>query len=218
MTLKINDIAPDFTQDSTEGPLHFYDWAGDDWVLFFSHPKDFTPVCTTELGEVARLKPEFDKRGVKALGLSVDPADNHARWGEDIRETQGHAPNFPMIADTDLSVSKLYGMLPADEEGTHEGRTAATNATVRNIFVIGPDKRIKLILVYPMSTGRNFAEVLRAIDSLQLTAQHKVATPVNWNAGDEVIISTAVSDDEATSVFGEWKAHKPYLRTTKQPG
>jgi len=218
MSLKINEIAPDFTQNSTIGPLHFHEWAGNDWVLFFSHPKDFTPVCTTELGEVARLKPEFDKRGVKALGLSVDPADNHARWGKDIEETQGHAPNFPMIADTDLRVSKLYGMLPADTEGTSEGRTPADNATVRNVFIIGPDKRIKLILVYPMSTGRNFAEILRVIDSIQLTAQHKVATPANWEVGDDVIISGAVSDDEAATLFPGFTTHKPYLRTTKQPG
>jgi len=218
MSLKINDIAPDFTQDSTIGPLHFHEWAGNDWVLFFSHPKDFTPVCTTELGEVARLKPEFDKRGVKALGLSVDPADNHARWGADIEETQGHAPNFPMIADTDLSVSKLYNMLPADTEGTSESRTPADNATVRNVFIIGPDKRIKLILVYPMTTGRNFAEILRVIDSIQLTAKHKVATPANWENGDDVIITGAVSDADAATLFPGFTTHKPYLRTTKQPG
>jgi len=219
MSLKINDIAPDFTQDSTIGPLHFHEWAGNDWVLFFSHPKDFTPVCTTELGEVARLKPEFDKRGIKALGLSVDPADNHARWAADIAETQGHAPNFPMIADTDLSVSKLYNMLPAQTEGGSEGRTAADNATVRNVFVIGPDKRIKLILVYPMNTGRNFAEILRVIDSIQLTAQHKVATPANWEVGDDVIIVPSVSDTDAAALFPDgWTTHKPYLRTTKQPG
>jgi len=219
MSLKINDIAPDFTQDSTIGPLHFHEWAGNDWVLFFSHPKDFTPVCTTELGEVARLKPEFDKRGIKALGLSVDPADNHARWAADIAETQGHAPNFPMIADTDLSVSKLYNMLPAQTEGGSEGRTAADNATVRNVFVIGPDKRIKLILVYPMTTGRNFAEILRVIDSIQLTAQHKVATPANWEVGDDVIIVPSVSDTDAAALFPDgWTTHKPYLRTTKQPG
>jgi len=217
MSLKINDIAPDFTQDSTIGPLHFHEWAGDSWVLFFSHPKDFTPVCTTELGEVARLKPEFDKRGVKALGLSVDPADNHARWGKDIEETQGHAPNFPMIADTDLKVSKLYNMLPADIEGTSEGRTPADNATVRNVFIVGPDKRIKLILVYPMTTGRNFAEILRVIDSMQLTAKHKVATPANWENGDDVIITGAVSDADAATLFPGFTTHKPYLRTTKQP-
>ncbi|MBO9712583.1 peroxiredoxin [Sphingomonas sp.] len=218
MTLKINDIAPDFTQDSTQGPIHFHEWLGDSWGLFFSHPKDFTPVCTTELGEVARLKPEFDKRGVKVIGLSVDPADNHARWADDIRETQGHAPNFPMIADTDLSVSKLYGMLPAETGDSSEGRTAADNATVRNVFVIGPDRKIKLVLVYPMTTGRNFDEILRVIDSLQLTSQHRVATPVNWRSGDDVIIVPAVSDEEARSLFADWVAHKPYLRTTKQPG
>jgi len=218
VTLKLNDIAPDFTQDSTEGPLHFYDWADGQWVLFFSHPKDFTPVCTTELGAVARLKPEFDKRGVKVLGLSVDPADNHQRWGADIAETQGTAPNFPMIADTDLSVSKLYGMLPADTQGTSEGRTPANNATVRNVFVIGPDKQIKLILVYPMSTGRNFQEILRAIDSMQLTAAHKVATPADWKQGEDVIISGAVSDDQAKELFPGFVTVKPYLRTAKQPG
>jgi alkyl hydroperoxide reductase subunit AhpC len=219
MTLQLNAIAPDFTQDSTEGPLHFHEWAGDSWVLFFSHPKDFTPVCTTELGAVARLKPELDKRGVKALGLSVDPADNHARWAEDILETQGHAPNFPMIADTDLSVSKLYGMLPADTEGTSEGRTAANNATVRNVFIIAPDKTIKLILVYPMTTGRNFDEILRVIDSMQLTAGHKVATPANWKQGEDVIIVPAVTNDMAKELFpGGWTEHKPYLRTTQQPG
>ena len=218
MSLKINDTAPDFTQDSTEGPLHFHEWAGDNWVLFFSHPKDFTPVCTTELGEVARLKPEFDRRGVKVLGLSVDPADNHARWSADILETQGYAPNFPMIADTDLSVSKLYGMLPADTEGGSEGRTPADNATVRNVFVIGPDKKIKLILVYPMTTGRNFAEILRVIDSMQLTAAHKVATPANWQSGEDVIIVPSVSDADAAALFPDgWKTHKPYLRTTRQP-
>ena len=219
MTLQLNAIAPDFTQDSTEGPLHFHEWAGDSWVLFFSHPKDFTPVCTTELGAVARLKPELDKRGVKALGLSVDPADNHARWAEDILETQGHAPNFPMIADTDLKVSKLYGMLPADTEGGSEGRTAANNATVRNVFIIAPDKTIKLILVYPMTTGRNFDEILRVIDSMQLTAGHKVATPANWKQGEDVIIVPAVTNDMAKDLFpGGWTEHKPYLRTTQQPG
>ena len=204
MTLQLNAIAPDFTQDSTEGPLHFHEWAGDSWVLFFSHPKDFTPVCTTELGAVARLKPELDKRNVKALGLSVDPADNHARWAEDIRETQGHAPNFPMIADT---------------EGGSEGRTAANNATVRNVFIIAPDKTIKLILVYPMTTGRNFDEILRVIDSMQLTAGYKVATPANWKQGEDVIIVPAVTNDMAKDLFpGGWTEHKPYLRTTQQPG
>ncbi|MDE2355896.1 MAG: peroxiredoxin [Alphaproteobacteria bacterium] len=218
MTLKINDIAPDFTQDSTEGPLHFHAWAEGCWVVLFSHPKDFTPVCTTELGTVARLKPEFDKRGVKVVGLSVDPADNHARWAADIAETQGHAPNFPMIADVDLKVSKLYGMLPADTEGTSEGRTPANNATVRNVFVIGPDKRIKLILVYPMSTGRNFDEILRVIDALQLTSAHPVATPADWKPGEDVIITTAVSDQDAATLFPGFVTHKPYLRTTKAPG
>ena len=218
MTLKLNDIAPDFTQDSTEGPLHFYDWADGQWVLFFSHPKDFTPVCTTELGAVARLKPEFDKRGVKVLGLSVDPADNHQRWGADIAETQGTAPNFPMIADTDLSVSKLYGMLPADTQGTSEGRTPANNATVRNVFVIGPDKQIKLILVYPMTTGRNFDEILRVIDSMQLTAAHKVATPADWKQGEDVIIAGSVNDEQAKEIWPDgWESPKPYIRIVKQP-
>ena len=217
MTLKINDTAPDFTQDSTEGPLHFHEWADGHWVVLFSHPKDFTPVCTTELGAVAKLKPEFDKRGVKVIGLSVDPVDNHKRWGQDIAETQGTAPNFPMIADGDLKVSKLYGMLPADTAGTSEGRTPANNATVRNVFIIGPDKQIKLILVYPMAVGRNFDEVLRAIDALQLTSKHKVATPADWKKGEDVIIITAVSDEDAKATFGEFKTHKPYLRTTAQP-
>jgi alkyl hydroperoxide reductase subunit AhpC len=217
MTLKINEVAPDFTQETTEGPIHFHDWIDGHWVVLFSHPKDFTPVCTTELGAVARLKPEFDKRGVKVIGLSVDPADNHKRWSADIAETQGTAPNFPMIADADLKVSKLYGMLPADTEGTSEGRTPANNATVRNVFIIGPDKQIKLILVYPMSVGRNFQEILRAIDALQLTAKHKVATPSDWKKGEDVIIVTAVSDEDAKATFGEFKTHKPYLRTTAQP-
>ena len=218
MALQLNDTAPDFTADSTEGKLHFYDWAGDNWVLFFSHPKDFTPVCTTELGEVARLKPEFDKRGVKVLGLSVDPVENHGRWAADIAETQGAAPNYPMIGDTELAVSKLYGMLPADTAGTSEGRTAANNATVRNVFVIGPDKSIKLVLVYPMTTGRNFEEILRVIDSMQLTAKFKVATPVNWKQGEDVIIVPAVTNEAAKDLFpAGWTEHKPYLRTTKQP-
>jgi len=217
MSLKINDVAPDFTQDSTEGPIHFHEWADGHWVVLFSHPKDFTPVCTTELGAVAKLKPEFDKRGVKVIGLSVDPADNHARWSQDIADTQGVAPNFPMIADADLKVSKLYGMLPADTPGTSEGRTPANNATVRNVFIIGPDKLIKLILVYPMAVGRNFAEILRAIDALQLTGAHKVATPADWKQGEDVIIVTAVSDDEAKGLFPGFKTHKPYLRTTAQP-
>lgn len=219
MALQLNDIAPDFTQDSTEGRLSFHQWAGDDWVVFFSHPKDFTPVCTTELGAVARLKPEFDKRGVKVLGLSVDPVENHARWAADIAETQGTAPNFPMIGDVDLSVSKLYGMLPADTAGTSEGRTAANNATVRNVFVIGPDKQIKLILVYPMSTGRNFDEILRVIDSMQLTARFKVATPVDWKQGEDVIIVPAVNNEQAKELFpAGWDEKKPYLRYVKQPG
>ncbi len=189
MPLQINDIAPNFTQDTTEGVIDFYDWAGDSWVVLFSHPKDFTPVCTTELGAVAKLKPEFDRRGVKVIGLSVDPVDNHAKWAADIAETQGTAPNYPMIGDTDLKVSKLYGMLPADVQGTSEGRTPANNATVRNVFIIGPDKLIKLLIVYPMTTGRNFDEILRVIDSMQLTARYKVATPVNWRPGDDVIIT-----------------------------
>ena len=218
MTLKLNDIAPDFTQDSTEGPLHFHEWADGKWVVLFSHPKDFTPVCTTELGAVARLKPEFDKRGVKVLGLSVDPVDNHARWAADIAETQGIAPNFPIIADADLSVSKLYGMLPADTPGTSEGRTPANNATVRNVFVIGPDKQIKLILVYPMTTGRSFDEVLRVIDSIQLTSPHKVATPADWKQGEDVIIAGSVSNEEAKSLYPDgWKAPRPYLRIVPQP-
>jgi thioredoxin-dependent peroxiredoxin len=217
MTLSLNDIAPDFTAASTEGPLHFHKWAGDNWVLFFSHPKDFTPVCTTELGAVAKLKPEFDKRGVKVLGLSVDPVENHSKWAADIAETQGMGPNFPMIGDTDLKVSKLYNMLPADTEGTSEGRTPANNATVRNVFIIGPDKRIKLILVYPMTTGRNFDEILRVIDSMQLTAKHKVATPADWKQGGDVIITGAVSNEDADKLFPGYKTVKPYLRTTQQP-
>ena len=217
MPLGINDTAPDFTADSTEGKLHFYDWAGDHWVLFFSHPKDFTPVCTTELGAVAKLKPEFDKRGVKVLGLSVDPVSNHEKWAADIAETQGAAPNYPMIGDTDLKVSKLYGMLPADAPGTSEGRSAGDNATVRNVFIIGPDKKIKLVLVYPMTTGRNFTEILRVIDSMQLTSKHKVATPANWQQGGDVIITGAVSNDDAAKLFPGFKTVKPYLRTTAQP-
>ncbi|HEY5412437.1 MAG TPA: peroxiredoxin [Caulobacteraceae bacterium] len=217
MPLSLNDTAPDFTAETTQGKIRFHDWAGDSWVVLFSHPKDYTPVCTTELGAVARLKPEFDKRGVKVIGLSVDPVDNHAGWSKDIAETQGTAPNFPMIADTDLNVSKLYGMLPADAPGTSEGRTPADNATVRNVFIIGPDKKIKLVLVYPMAVGRNFAEILRAIDALQLTVKHKVATPADWKQGDDVIITTAVKDDEAKTLFGDFKTLKPYLRTTKQP-
>jgi alkyl hydroperoxide reductase subunit AhpC len=217
MPLQINDIAPNFTQETTEGPIDFYEWAGDSWVVLFSHPKDFTPVCTTELGAVAKLKPEFDKRGVKVIGLSVDPVSNHGKWAADIAETQGTAPNYPMIGDTDLKVAKLYGMLPADEPGTSEGRTAANNATVRNVFIIGPDKRIKLLIVYPMTTGRNFDEILRVIDSMQLTAKHKVATPVNWKPGEDVIITPAVSNDDANTLFPGFTTLKPYLRTTKQP-
>jgi len=219
MTLQLNQIAPDFSAQTTEGPINFHEWADGKWVVLFSHPKDFTPVCTTELGAVARLKPEFDKRGAKVIGLSVDPVDNHARWAADILETQGSAVNFPMIGDTDLAVSKLYGMLPADTAGTSEGRTAATNATVRNVFIIGPDKTIKLILVYPMSTGRNFDEILRVIDSMQLTARHKVATPADWKHGGDVIIVPAVSDEDAKTLFPNgWDAQKPYLRVVKQPG
>jgi thioredoxin-dependent peroxiredoxin len=218
MTLQIGEVAPDFEAETTQGRLRFHDWIGDSWCVLFSHPKDFTPVCTTELGYMARIKPEFDQRNVKIIGLSVDPIDNHARWVEDIQETQGHAPNFPMIGDSDLSVSKLYGMLPASTNGSSEGRTPADNQTVRNVFVIGPDKKIKLILVYPMTTGRNFDEVLRVIDSLQLTAQHRVATPVNWNPGEDVIIAGSVSDDEARKIYPEgWKSPKPYIRIVPQP-
>jgi alkyl hydroperoxide reductase subunit AhpC len=219
MTLRIGDVAPDFEAQTTEGPIRFHNWLGNSWAVLFSHPKDFTPVCTTELGYMARLKPEFDKRRTRVIGLSVDPVEHHRRWSDDIRETQGHAPNYPMIADTDLEVSKLYGMLPAAIEGTCDGRTAADNQTVRNIFVIAPDKKIKLVIVYPMTTGRNFDEVLRVIDSLQLTAAHRVATPVNWKQGDPVIIAGAVSDDEARTIYPEgWIAPKPYLRIVRQPG
>lgn len=217
MPLQIDDVAPNFTAETTEGKINFYDWAGDHWVVLFSHPKDFTPVCTTELGAVARLKPEFDKRGVKVIGLSVDPVENHAKWSKDIAETQGAAPNYPMIGDTDLNVSKLYGMLPANTAGTSEGRTPANNATVRNVFVIGPDKRIKLLIVYPMTTGRNFSEILRVIDSMQLTSRHKVATPSDWKQGEDVIITGAVSDEDAKKLFPGYKTLKPYLRVTKQP-
>jgi len=218
MALQIGDIAPDFEAQTTEGPIRFHDWIGDSWAVLFSHPKDFTPVCTTELGYMAKLKPDFDKRHTKIIGLSVDPVENHTRWSADIRETQGHAPNYPMIGDTDLKVSKLYGMLPAALEGTCDGRTPADNQTVRNVFVVGPDKKIKLIIVYPMTTGRNFDEVLRVIDSLQLTASHKVSTPVNWKPGEDVIISGSVSDDEAKKTYpGGWKAPRPYLRIVPQP-
>ena len=216
MPLQINDIAPNFTAETTEGKLNFYDWADNHWVVLFSHPKDFTPVCTTELGRVAQLKPEFDKRGVKVIGLSVDPVDNHAKWSADIAETQGMAPNYPMIGDTDLKVSKLYGMLPADTSGTSEGRTPANNATVRNVFIISPDKRIQLMIAYPMTTGRNFDEIIRVIDSMQLTAKHKVATPSDWKQGGDVIITGAVSDDEAKTRFPQgWRTPKPYMRVVK---
>jgi alkyl hydroperoxide reductase subunit AhpC len=218
MALSLGDTAPDFEAETTEGRLRFHDWLGNSWGVLFSHPKDFTPVCTTELGYMARIKPEFDKRGVKIIGLSVDPIAQHAKWSEDIEETQGVAPNFPMIGDPDLSISKLYGMLPASSGSTSDGRTAADNQTVRNVFVIGPDKKIKLILVYPMSTGRNFDEVLRVIDSMQLTAKHRVATPVNWKDGDDVIILGSVSDDEAKQIYPQgWKAPRPYIRIVPQP-
>ena len=218
MTLKIGDTAPDFEASTTDGVIQFHNWIGGDWCVLFSHPKDFTPVCTTELGSMAKLKPEFDKRGVKIIGLSVDPVDRHAEWSKDIEETQGAAPNYPMIGDTDLKVAKLYGMLPAEAEGTSEGRTPMDNVTVRNVFVIGPDKKIRLVLVYPMSTGRNFDEILRVIDSMQLTEKHKVATPVNWKQGEDVIIVPAVSDEDAAKKFpGGWKTLKPYLRVVPQP-
>ncbi|HTR70104.1 MAG TPA: peroxiredoxin [Mycobacteriales bacterium] len=217
MTLKLGDTAPDFTAETTEGSLSFHDWVGDSWAVLFSHPKDFTPICTTELGRMAALKPEFDKRNVKVIGLSVDPVDNHSKWADDIEETQGTRPNYPMIGDTDLAVSKLYGMLPADEPGSSDGRTAADNATVRNVFVIGPDKKLKLVLVYPMTTGRNFDEVLRVIDSLQLTATHRVATPVDWRPGENVVIAGSVSNDEAKEIFGDWDEPKPYIRIVPQP-
>jgi alkyl hydroperoxide reductase subunit AhpC len=218
MTLKIGDIAPDFEAQTTQGPIRFHEWIGDAWCVLFSHPKDFTPVCTTELGYMARIKPEFDRRNVKIIGLSVDPVDNHTRWADDIRETQGHAPNYPMIGDTELKVAKLYDMLPASTGGTSEGRTPADNQTVRTVFVIGPDKKIKLMLVYPMTTGRNFDEVLRVIDSLQLTAKHRVATPANWKQGEDVIIAGSVFDDEAKQIYPEgWQAPRPYLRIVPQP-
>ncbi len=218
MTLQIGAEAPDFEAETTQGRIRFHDWIGTSWCVLFSHPKDFTPVCTTELGYMARIKPEFDKRDVKIIGLSVDPVDRHGKWAEDIRETQGTAPNYPMIGDPDLSVSKLYGMLPASAGSTSEGRTPAENQTVRNVFVIGPDKKIKLVLVYPMTTGRNFDEVLRVIDSLQLTAKHRVATPVNWKPGEDVIIAGSVTDDEAKTIYPDgWTAPKPYLRIVPQP-
>jgi alkyl hydroperoxide reductase subunit AhpC len=218
MALQIGDTAPDFTAETTEGTINFHDWIGDSWAVLFSHPRDFTPVCTTELGYMAKIKPEFDRRNVKVIGLSVDPVDNHAKWAADIEETQGHAPNYPMIGDADFNVSKLYGMLPAGVEGDPTARTPADNQTVRNVFVVGPDKKIKLILVYPMTTGRNFDEVLRVIDSLQLTAKHKVATPVNWQQGDNVIIAGSVSDDEAKQTYPDgWESPKPYIRIVQQP-
>ena len=219
MALQIGEVVPDFEAETTEGRIRFHEWIGDSWAVLFSHPKDFTPVCTTELGYMAKLKPEFDERHTKVIGLSVDPVDNHKRWSNDIKDTQGYAPNYPMIGDTDLKVSKLYGMLPAELSGSSEGRTAADNMTVRNVFVIGPDKKVKLVIVYPMTTGRNFDEVLRVIDSLQLTATHKVATPVNWQPGGDVIIAGSVSDEEAKKIYPDgWKAPRPYLRVVPQPG
>jgi thioredoxin-dependent peroxiredoxin len=218
MALQLGDEAPDFQADTTEGTIQFHDWVGDSWAVLFSHPRDFTPVCTTELGYMARIKPEFDRRDVKVIGLSVDPVDNHDQWAKDIEETQGVAPNYPLIADADFGVSKLYGMLPAETSGDPIQRTPADNQTVRNVFVVGPDKKIKLILVYPMTTGRNFDEVLRVIDSLQLTATRKVATPVNWKDGEDVIIAGSVSDDEARETYPDgWKSPKPYIRIVPQP-
>ncbi|MBY0484124.1 peroxiredoxin [Nitrosomonas sp.] len=219
MSLRINDITPNFTAKTTQGTIDFHQWIGDSWAILFSHPKDFTPVCTTELGYMAGLEKEFAQRNCKVIGLSIDPIDNHEQWAKDIEETQGHAVKFPIIGDTDLAVAKLYNMLPADESGTSEGRTAATNATVRSVFIIGPDKKIKLMMTYPMTTGRNFNEILRVLDSMQLTAQYKVATPVNWKKGEDVIIVPSVSNEEAEKLFPQgFKTIKPYLRTTKQPG
>jgi alkyl hydroperoxide reductase subunit AhpC len=218
MSIRLNEIAPDFKAETTKGPISFHEWIGDGWAMLFSHPKDFTPVCTTELGYMAKMEPEFKRRNCKIIGLSVDPVENHAKWAVDIEETQGFAPNYPLVGDRDLSIAKLYDMLPADEPGTSEGRTPATNQTVRTVFVIGPDKRIKLMLTYPMSTGRNFDEILRALDSLQLTAKHKVSTPVNWKHGEDVIILGSVSDAEAKEKYPNgWKAPKPYLRIVPQP-
>jgi thioredoxin-dependent peroxiredoxin len=218
MTLQIGQTAPDFEAETTEGRIRFHDWIGNSWALLFSHPKDFTPVCTTELGALAKLKPEFDKRGVKLLGLSVDPVARHSQWANDIKETQGAAPNYPMVGDTDYNVSKLYNMLPASTSGDVGARTAADNQTVRTVFIIGPDKKIKLILLYPMTTGRNFAEILRVIDSLQLTAKHRVSTPSDWKQGEDVIISGSVSDDEAKKIWPQgWKSPKPYIRIVPQP-
>jgi thioredoxin-dependent peroxiredoxin len=218
MSLRINDTAPDFTAETTQGTIHFHEWIGDGWAILFSHPKDFTPVCTTEIGYMAGLQPQFAKRNVKIIGLSVDPVTSHGKWASDIAETQGHQVNFPMIGDPDLSIAKLYDMLPADAGNTSEGRTAATNQTVRTVFVVGPDKKIKLMLSYPMSTGRNFDEVLRVVDSMQLTAKHKVATPVNWKQGDDVIILPSVTEEEAKQKYPEgWRAPRPYLRIVPQP-
>jgi thioredoxin-dependent peroxiredoxin len=217
MALTLGDTAPDFEAQTTEGPIRFHEWIGDDWAVLFSHPKDFTPVCTTELGYMARIKPEFDRRGVKVIGLSVDPLDRHTEWARDIEETQGTAPNYPIIADSDFNVAKLYGMLSHETDGDALARTAADNQTVRNVFVIGPDKKVKLILVYPMTAGRNFDEVLRVLDSLQLTANHKVATPAQWRPGDDVIISGSLSDDEAKELFGTWESPRPYIRIVPQP-
>ncbi|MDH0864439.1 peroxiredoxin [Mitsuaria sp. GD03876] len=218
MSLRINDTAPNFTAKTTQGEIDFHNWIGDSWAILFSHPKDFTPVCTTELGYMARIEPEFTQRNAKLIGLSIDPVENHSKWAADIQETQGAEVKYPMIGDTDLNVAKLYNMLPADEAGGSDGRTAATNATVRSVFIVGPDKKIKLMLTYPMTTGRNFDEILRVLDSLQLTAKHRVATPVNWKQGDDVIIAGSVSDDEAKTIYPEgWKAPKPYLRIVKQP-
>jgi alkyl hydroperoxide reductase subunit AhpC len=217
MALTIGDTAPDFTAETTDGTINFHEWIGDSWAVLFSHPRDFTPVCTTELGYMAFINGDFEKRGVKTIALSVDPVDNHEKWFADIEETQGTAPTFPLIGDTDFNVSKLYGMLPGDVSGDPTERTPAQNQTLRNVFVIGPDKKIKLVLVYPMTTGRNFDEVLRVIDSLQLTAKHKVSTPAQWQRGEDVIIAGSVSDDEAKELFGEWQAPKPYLRIVPEP-
>jgi len=218
MTIRLGDTAPDFEADTTEGRIRFHDWIGDSWVVLFSHPKDFTPVCTTELGYMAKIKPEFDRRGVKIIGISVDPVDDHQRWAKDIEETQGHAPNYPMIGDPGLVVAKLYDMLPADSGDSSAGRTAANNATVRNVFVIGPDKKVKLVLVYPMTTGRNFDEVLRVIDSMQLTTRFSVSTPANWNKGEDVIVVPSIPTDEARQKFPKGlKELKPYLRITPDP-
>ncbi len=218
MSLRINDTAPDFSAKTTHGTINFHEWIGNSWAILFSHPKDFTPVCTTELGYMAKIEPEFTKRNAKLIGLSIDPVENHTKWSTDIAETQGAVIKYPMIGDTDLKVAKLYNMLPAEEPGTSDGRTAAANATVRSVFIIGPDKKIKLMLTYPMTTGRNFDEILRVLDSMQLTAKHKVATPVNWKHGDDVIIAGSVSDEEAKTLFpGGWKAPRPYLRLVRQP-